>query len=473
MVRVAKTKKKAKNVARKPAKRQVKKPVASKAKPLSKKRSSVKNKKLPEPKKKISAQVRSPRSVKSPKTKPQPSPASKKIMKSVISSQTKTVLKNSNAAAKKAPLPKADKPAAKSSPASKAAKPAVKQIPVKKAPKPVVKKLPVRKPAVKQAAVEPRKARVKSSAISAGLKKKKVQDLLGAVRVSLRKKPKPVPSQPAAHVERPAELPQNYGDNLIYFMVRDPAWAYAYWELQPHYVENARKRLGGTWDEICTILRVFDITEKGHVTFQDLYLGGITNHWYVNTQPNRSYFVEIGLLHKDGRFASLAKSNPVLMPRSQMSDVLDEQWMDIDFDKVYALSGGFDPGKSSMEVRRMMEEKISGGISSGSGAGLMSSMSSPGAKGLPAKDRKFWFWLDCEVIVYGGTEPDAKVTFQGKVIQLRPDGTFSFRFALPDGKFVFDAKAESADGIEERVITPVVQRETYRPEPVIRPAQGS
>ena len=32
----------------------------------------------------------------------------------------------------------------------------------------------------------------------------------------------------------------------------------------------------------------------------------------------------------------------------------------------------------------------------------------------------------------GATEPDAAVTIGGRKIQLRKDGTFSFRFALPD-----------------------------------------
>ncbi len=435
MVRAGKTKKKAKNVTRKPAKKQVKRAVVTK----SKKAVKPQVRKKPPLKKASPAKVRSAAPVKlSFKT----SSVRKTVLKPAVSPKVKKAVSAPKLKTKPETAKKKSMPAAKKS---------------------------LQKTAVKPAA--PQKMRVKSSAISAGLKRQKALDLLGAVRVSLRKKPKSPPA-PVVHEARPAELPQNYGDNMIYFMVRDPCWAYAYWELQRDYVENARARLGGSWEDVCVILRVYDTTEKEGV-FHDLYLGGITNHWYVNTQPNRRYFVEIGVLHKDGRFLALAKSNQVLMPRSQMSDVLDEQWMDIDFDKVYALSGGFDPGKSSMEVRKLMEDKIQGNISSGSGAGLLSSMSSPGAKGPPGKDRKFWFWLDCEVIVYGGTEPDAKVTFQGKVIQLRPDGTFSFRFALPDGKFVFDAKAESADGIEERVITPVVQRETYRPEPVIRPAKGS
>ncbi|MFH1281281.1 MAG: DUF4912 domain-containing protein, partial [Candidatus Omnitrophota bacterium] len=63
-------------------------------------------------------------------------------------------------------------------------------------------------------------------------------------------------------------------------------------------------------------------------------------------------------------------------------------------------------------------------------------------------------------IVYGATEPDAKVTVQAKPIKLRPDGTFTLRYYLPDGKQIIPVKATSADELEERTITPIVTRET-------------
>jgi len=77
-----------------------------------------------------------------------------------------------------------------------------------------------------------------------------------------------------------------------------------------------------------------------------------------------------------------------------------------------------------------------------------------------SKERKFWLKVDCELIVYGATEPDAKVTVQDRAIKLRPDGTFTLRFALPDGKQFIPVKAVSSDDIEERTITPIVSRET-------------
>ena len=147
-----------------------------------------------------------------------------------------------------------------------------------------------------------------------------------------------------------------------------------------------------------------------------------------------------------------------------MSEIIDDQWMSIDFDKMYALSGGFQVGKSSEELRNLMEERFKNAITSGSGVGAVSSMSSP----VKIKQRGFNFWLECELIIYGGTESDAKVTMQGRPVQLRPDGTFTLRYGLPDGKFIFDCHAESSDGVEERVITPIVSRNTERPAPVVK-----
>jgi|GEM_PF-336714 len=528
MARAGNTKKTSKFVVRKAAgssagKKAVPKSRAAASKSTARKTSSsVKSLKKPKILSRISSRVKTVRRalVKAAKKLSRKLPTAKKT--SAVKVPAKKTLKKKvsvkkPALVKKAKPVKETVPMKKPAPAPVSGKKPQKKSPVRPEKAPVkLSRKEVQKPSAPKAkaalpAAEKKNVRrVKATDRSRGLAKKEAKVPFGDLRVAMVKKPvyskiadaqnrkpaavrKASPAKmavkkktavPAASApapvpvrEFPQELPSNYGDNLIYLMVRDPHWIYAYWELQKDYVEGSRESLGGSWGEICTVLRVYDVTDsQSEPAYQDLYLGGITDHWHINAVPDRSYFVEIGLLHKDGRFLSLARSNSVLMPRDSMSDVLDEQWMDIDFDKVYALSGGFDVGKSSQELRKLMQDRMQGNASSGSGSGvgIVTSMSSPGSgswggQGLEAmKARKFFFWLDCEVIVYGGTEPDAKVTFQGKVIKLRPDGTFSFRFALPDGNFVFDAKAESSDGIEERVITPVVQRETSRPAPVFK-----
>ena len=76
------------------------------------------------------------------------------------------------------------------------------------------------------------------------------------------------------------------------------------------------------------------------------------------------------------------------------------------------------------------------------------------------KAKGFWFNVNAELIIYGATEPNAKVTLGGHEIKLRSDGTFSFRFALPDGKYDLPAVAVSADGTDARAADLKFSRET-------------
>lgn len=90
------------------------------------------------------------------------------------------------------------------------------------------------------------------------------------------------------------------------------------------------------------------------------------------------------------------------------------------------------------------------GVVPGLAAGISSitSVSSPfgGAERRPG----FWFNVNAELVIYGATEPDAAVTIGGRSIKLRPDGTFGYRFALPDGEYFLPAVATSADGTDQR-----------------------
>ncbi len=84
----------------------------------------------------------------------------------------------------------------------------------------------------------------------------------------------------------------------------------------------------------------------------------------------------------------------------------------------------------------------------GVGSAPVSGISSQGAG--PEAERAFWFNINAELIIYGATEPGAEVTLEGRPIRLRDDGTFSFRFALPDGSYGLEAVATAADGTDQR-----------------------
>ena len=138
-----------------------------------------------------------------------------------------------------------------------------------------------------------------------------------------------------------------------------------------------------------------------------------------------------------------------------MSDQLDAEWMipEDEYWKMFGLSGGFGVGKGSLEVREMLKKRLEEQVTSGAISSSASFYRKPAA-------RTFWMVVTTELIVYGATEPDAKVTVQGKEIALKPDGTFSLRFALPDGKQVIPVEASSSDGIDHLKITPIVTRKT-------------
>ncbi|MCW5559349.1 MAG: DUF4912 domain-containing protein [Verrucomicrobiae bacterium] len=74
--------------------------------------------------------------------------------------------------------------------------------------------------------------------------------------------------------------------------------------------------------------------------------------------------------------------------------------------------------------------------------------SSAGLAAAPA--RSFWFEVNAELILYGRTERDAKVTLAGRPIALRPDGSFRFQFILPDGVYDLPIVAVSAAGDDGR-----------------------
>ncbi len=268
----------------------------------------------------------------------------------------------------------------------------------------------------------------------------------------------------------PKDLPAGYGRDRVVVMVRDPYWLHCYWELTRQSIKRAEAALGQEWHGARPILRVLDVssqdtTSAAESIVRDIDIHGGCNNWYVDvSSPPRSFRIDIGYLSRQGRFYVLARSNVVSTPRAGVSDIIDENWSDIDekkADRIYAMSGGYDPTASSLELKQLFEERLRRPL----GSPAVTSMGS--GAWLPGRQRKFWFQLDAELIVYGATEPNARVTLQGEPVRLRSDGTFTMRFSLPDSRQIIPAVATSADGIEERTIVLAVERNTKQLEPMI------
>ena len=272
----------------------------------------------------------------------------------------------------------------------------------------------------------------------------------------------------------PKELPTNYGDNKLVLMVRDPWWIFAYWEIQPDLVERVKAEISDDKrGDLRFIMRVYDISyidfngKNAHYYF-DITIPYGAEKWYINVNgPGRSWIAEMGWLSRDGQFYPVVRSNVVYTPLDGPSWITDEEWAVPEelFNKLYGLSvgfGGLGAGLSSAELHKLWNEQVispigSGAVSSWGGSeSLMRQQIGPKGK----EKRKFWLVVNTELIVYGATEPSAKVYVQGKEVNLRPDGTFTLRFALPDGQQVIPVKGISSDGVDEIVITPVVTKET-------------
>ena len=259
-------------------------------------------------------------------------------------------------------------------------------------------------------------------------------------------------------------------DRLV-VMVRDPYWLHAYWELSRRSIERAKAAMGQHWHGARPVLRVEEVTRNGTTTsarkfVRDIEIhGGVTN-WYIDVQnPPKSYQLEIGYLSLGGKFFALARSNVVTTPHAAAGDAFDKNWADVakDFDRIYAMSGGYLEQDTNRELKEVFEERLQRPMGES-----MSDRFGPGAGNVGGRRREFHFKVDTELIVHGVTEPNARVTLRGEPVHLRPDGSFAVRFNLPDRRHVLPVVASSGDGGEQRTIVLAVDRNTKVMEPVLR-----
>jgi hypothetical protein len=209
-----------------------------------------------------------------------------------------------------------------------------------------------------------------------------------------------------------------------------------------------------------------DTTSAAERQVRDIPIHGGVNNWYIDVlEPPRSYRIDIGYVSRRGKFYVLARSNVVTTPKAGVTDVLDENWSNVQkqFDRIHnppANGNGASHHAAPIDLRDLFEERLRRPMSS---AGLQNFATAPVAP----LGRDFHFHIDAELIVYGSTEPNARVTLQGEPVQLRTDGSFTVRFSMPDSRQIIPAVASSADGIEERTIVLAVERNTKELEPMI------
>ncbi len=305
------------------------------------------------------------------------------------------------------------------------------------------------------------------------------------------------PNAPQAHQEPEfeylGELPDSYGTRKLFLVARDPHFLFVYWDFtEGQFIELSQRASDGN-----VFLQLYlDNGEK----LQQIQANSRSRSWYLQAnRPGASFYAELGV-YRDGKFEVAARSAVITAPPDTVSWRTDAKFVTLPFHVPFRvllemIREHMKPGEELAEaLARLQEEgfefpfdvertgvqgKGAGGNgvydylgeevyrrirvgshditevlrrrleqekSTSSGQWPGSSLSSPFG-GAP---RGFFMNVNAELIIYGGTDPKAKVRIAGKDIALREDGTFTFHFNLPDGQFHIPIEAEAPDKEETR-----------------------
>ena len=319
------------------------------------------------------------------------------------------------------------------------------------------------------------------------------------------------PKPPTPHFEATeTELPEAYGTKKLFLTARDPHWLYVHWDL----TQEQQQKLNTKSSDGHLVVRIYAGKPEGYPLYE-IHVHPESRHWFAHVErAGDSYAAELGYYTSVGRWIRVAVSAATVTPPDAVAAEAEADFATIPFEFPFArlmeiiknavsenlplaraveelrrtghpelpraasaLPAKWTPQQEqalakivsidevrrvwmgSLEITELIRRKLARDISSlGVSSFGISSFSSPFGGMEQAKG--FWFDVNAELIIYGATEPTAKVTLGGHEIKLRPDGTFSYRFALPDGKHDLPAVAVSADGTDARAANLKFSRET-------------
>jgi uncharacterized protein len=288
----------------------------------------------------------------------------------------------------------------------------------------------------------------------------------------------------------PASRPA--AETRVVFLPRDPQWAYVFWDISDSDREQA---MAAGASQLC--LRVADVTGlsggSAHPhTLQEVVVDSHASEWYLPVPlSDRDYRVELGY-RKGGAAAggwiSLAYSSIARVPSLHPSEQILDQFVPFSLDtsssttapshdilpggpsdnglheRLYqsATAGWRRLGRGSEAFHEFDHDSLAASASglNASGVGLWASGRNESGAGLMARQRSFWLVADAELIVYGATDPAARLSIGGEEVPLSPDGTFRIQVPFRDGQQLYPIEAVAADGEQRRNITLEFQRTT-------------
>lgn len=331
---------------------------------------------------------------------------------------------------------------------------------------------------------------------------------------------------PAPAYEDLGELPSSYQDDTLFLVARDPRWLFAYWDFDwAKYPASAMRgghsqfflKINTAEGRQETIQEIAPEARNWYVPVSSpdtLYLAEIgffaRDGGWVSVITSGAARTPADAL-AEGAAAEFA-TVPAHLSFERMLELVHQQmeegeslleavaritgegrklafqsgqapaWSDEQRAILAALLGnslldrmGLGSAELDQLLRKQLLERLHSESASGLSGGL-GGLLAPGVSSLFSgvgaswsaqpfsvkRERGFFMHVNAEIIFYGGTDPDATVWVDGKQIRLQPDGSFRYRFTLPDGDFGIPIVARSPDGVEERAATLTFVRSTSR-----------
>ena len=281
-----------------------------------------------------------------------------------------------------------------------------------------------------------------------------------------------------------APAPRPEAITNVVFLPRDPQWAYVFWDISEQDREAAMAA-GAT--QLC--LRVADVTGlaggAAHPhTLQEVVVDSHATEWYLPVPlSDRDYRVELGYRKGgSGGWISLAFSSVARVPALHPSEQILDQFVPFSLESMpAALPTPVEPADSGLHERLYQtatarwrrvghgseafhedqSSELAGAQHSSSGAGLWASgRHASGIGGVMPRQRAFWLVADAELIVYGATDPSARLLIGGEEVPLSADGTFHIQVPFRDGEQIYPIEAIAVDGEQKRSITLQFRRST-------------
>ncbi|MEY4808672.1 MAG: hypothetical protein RLZZ206_3061 [Cyanobacteriota bacterium] len=282
-----------------------------------------------------------------------------------------------------------------------------------------------------------------------------------------------------------APAPRPAAETRVVFLPRDPQWAYVFWDIAE--ADRAAAHAAGA-SQLC--LRVADVTGlaggSSHPhALQEVVVNAQATEWYLPVPlSDRDYRVELGFRKSGpaGGWISVAFSSVARVPALNPSEQILDQFIPFSLDAtpstlpapIESADTGLHErlyqtatarwrrlGRGSEAFHELEEDSgLSDSAFSASGVGLWASGRNESGAGLAARQRSFWLVADAELIVYGATDPAARLTIGGEEVPLTPEGTFRIQVPFRDGQQLYPIEAVAADGVQKRNITLEFRRST-------------